>query len=442
MKRIDILGAGPAGLAAAHFAKKNNIPFQLYESESKIGGNCKTFEFDGCKYDTGAHRFHNKNNIATQAVKDLIGDDLISVVAPSKIYWQEKMINFPLDPVSIIKNFKTSTIFKIIIENLLNIFKRSLSINSFRDSAYRKYGKTISEIFLISYTEKLWGTSSDLLDHKVSGDRLKNLNLLSVFKSLINPSKQNTKHYEGEFLYPKYGYGQIFEVIGNKIKDHIFCDSAIEKIYHKNGLIKELVLSGNKKIKTDNILSTLPIDYFSKCLDPLPPNEIIDYAKSLSFRNLRLAIFTLGINRFSKNASIYFPEKNLPFTRIYEPKNRSIHMAPKNKTCIVVEVPYDKDDIYHTAREDNFLDQIKSLLIKHNIINKSYFINSTSLIMPNAYPVLTTSSQKKLEKINAYFDTFNNLKFIGRNAQFKYLHTHHLFKIAHNTINKFKNNKK
>ena len=83
MKRIDILGAGPAGLAAAHFAKKNNIPFQLYESESKIGGNCKTFEFDGCKYDTGAHRFHNKNNIATQAVKDLIGDDLISVVAPS-----------------------------------------------------------------------------------------------------------------------------------------------------------------------------------------------------------------------------------------------------------------------------------------------------------------------------------------------------------------------
>ena len=123
MKRIDILGAGPAGLAAAHFAKKNNIPFQLYESESKIGGNCKTFEFDGCKYDTGAHRFHNKNNIATQTVKDLIGDDLISVVAPSKIYWQEKMINFPLDPVSVIKNFKTSTIFKIIAENLLNIFK-------------------------------------------------------------------------------------------------------------------------------------------------------------------------------------------------------------------------------------------------------------------------------------------------------------------------------
>ena len=266
--------------------------------------------------------------------------------------------------------------------------------------------------------------------------------LLSVFKSLIYSSTQNTKHYEGEFLYPKYGYGQIFEVIGNDIKDYTLCKSAIEKIYHKNGLIKELVLSGNKKIKPDNILSTLPIDYFSKCLDPLPPNEIIDYAKSLSFRNLRLAIFTLSINRFSKNASIYFPEKNLPFTRIYEPKNRSSVMAPKNKTCIVVEVPYDKDDMYHTAKEDNFLDQIKSLLIKHNIINKSYFINSTSLIMPNAYPVLTTSSQKKLEKINAYFDTFNNLKFIGRNAQFKYLHTHHLFKIAHSAINKFKNNKK
>ena len=79
-------------------------------------------------------------------------------------------------------------------------------------------------------------------------------------------------------------------------------------------------------------------------------------------------------------------------------------------------------------------------MVRSTTSNKSYFINSTSLIMPNAYPVLTTSSQKKLEKINAYYDTFNNLKFIGRNAQFKYLHTHHLFKIAHNTINKFKNN--
>ena len=85
MINIDIIGGGPAGLASAYFAKKNKIPFQLFESGSKVGGNCKTLEFDGCRYDVGAHRFHNKNKIATDTVKSLLGKDLLSVVAPSKI---------------------------------------------------------------------------------------------------------------------------------------------------------------------------------------------------------------------------------------------------------------------------------------------------------------------------------------------------------------------
>ena len=105
MINIDIIGGGPAGLASAYFAKMNGIPFQLFESGSKVGGNCKTLEFDGCKYDVGAHRFHNKDRIATDTVKRLLGNDLLSVTAPSKISWHGKMINFPLEPVSFIKSF-------------------------------------------------------------------------------------------------------------------------------------------------------------------------------------------------------------------------------------------------------------------------------------------------------------------------------------------------
>ena len=139
------------------------------------------------------------------------------------------MINFPLDPVSIIKNFKTSTIFKIIVENLLNIFKRSLSINSFRDSAYRKYGKTISEIFLISYTEKLWGKSADRLDPTIAGGRLKNLNLKSLFLSYFYRNNYKTKHLEGDFYYPKSGFGEIFNKMGKRIGyDNIIINRSIQ----------------------------------------------------------------------------------------------------------------------------------------------------------------------------------------------------------------------
>ena len=80
MKKIHILGGGPAGLAVAYFASKKNIPFNIYESKSTIGGNCKTLSFDECSFDTGAHRFHNKNTVATSAIKSLIKDDGMGIL--------------------------------------------------------------------------------------------------------------------------------------------------------------------------------------------------------------------------------------------------------------------------------------------------------------------------------------------------------------------------
>ena len=434
MKKIHILGGGPAGLAVAYFAKKKNIPFNIYESKSMIGGNCKTLNFDECSFDTGAHRFHNKSTVANNAINSLIKDDLITVNAPSKIYWDSKMTTFPLDPKSFISDFHTLDILKIFYENTINLFNRKKNISSFKEAAYRKYGKTISEKFLINYTEKLWGVSATTLHPEVTGDRFKNLSPFAIIKSFIGYSNKNSKHLEGDFLYPKNGYGQIFKAIEDIVSNNIRYNCSIDKIYSKNNLIDKIVLSNGDRIKTDTVISTLPLDYFTEIFNPGAPDAIISLSNSLTFRNLRLGIFTLNCDNFSKNASIYFPEEKFAFTRIYEPKNRSIAMAPRGKTCIVVEVPFSSGDTIGKIHEDEFLNKIRGHLSKNGIVKKSLFLHSTSMIMPNAYPVITKESKIRLEKINDYYKYFLNLKIIGRNAQFKYLHTHHLFNDAFNKI--------
>ena len=434
MKKIHILGGGPAGLAVAYFAKRKNIPFNIYESKSMIGGNCKTLNFDECSFDTGAHRFHNKSTVATNAINSLIKDDLITVNAPSKIYWDSKMTTFPLDPKSFISDFHTLDILKIFYENTINLFNRKKNISSFKEAAYRKYGKTISEKFLINYTEKLWGVSATTLHPEVTGDRFKNLSPFAIIKSFIGYSNKNSKHLEGDFLYPKNGYGQIFKAIEDIVSNNIRYNCSIDKIYSKNNLIHKIVLSNGDRIKTDTVISTLPLDYFTEIFNPGAPDAIISLSNSLKFRNLRLGIFTLNCDNFSKNASIYFPEEKFAFTRIYEPKNRSIAMAPRGKTCIVVEVPFSSGDTIGKIHEDEFLNKIRGHLSKNGIVKKSLFLHSTSMIMPNAYPVITKESKIRLEKINDYYKYFLNLKIIGRNAQFKYLHTHHLFNDAFNKI--------
>ena len=435
MEKVHILGGGPAGLAAAYFAKIKKIPFSIYEAKSSVGGNCRTLVFDDCNFDTGAHRFHNKNKIATSAIKSLIDNDLISVNAPSKIYWNSTMTPFPLDPKSFISDFHIVDKVKIISENIFNIFLSQKPDLSFKEAAYRKYGKTISEKFLINYTEKLWGVSANILHNEVTGDRFKNLTPLTLIKSLFNQRESNSKHLEGSFLYPKNGYGQIFESIENIISNKIMYNYRIKKIHTKNNSIDQVIFSNGERVKTEKAISTLPLNYFIHILEPSAPEDIITMANSLKFRNLRLAIFTLNCDSFSKNASIYFPEKKFPFTRLYEPKNRSISMAPKGKTCIVIEVPYKDCDKIGEIDDDEFLMSIQNHLSSNNIINRSLFLESKSVVMPNAYPVITKESKINTKKIYKYLKSFKNLKMIGRNAQFKYLHTHHLFNNAFYKIN-------
>ena len=68
-KTIDIIGAGPAGLAVGYFAKKLGLNPIIYEKSGAIGGNCRTIVDGEFRYDTGAHRFHDKNDRVTSEIK-------------------------------------------------------------------------------------------------------------------------------------------------------------------------------------------------------------------------------------------------------------------------------------------------------------------------------------------------------------------------------------
>ena len=56
MNQLTILGGGPAGLGAAFYANRANLPFVLFERSGALGGMCRTFRhgehfynFDGLR---------------------------------------------------------------------------------------------------------------------------------------------------------------------------------------------------------------------------------------------------------------------------------------------------------------------------------------------------------------------------------------------------------
>ena len=148
-----------------------------------------------------------------------------------------------------------------------------------------------------------------------------------------------------------------------------------------------------------------------------------------------MCVLFLNRKKFSNNASIYFPDNMFPFTRIYEPKNRSSDMSPKDKTCIVLEVPCNKNDMIFNYSEEKFFDIIEKTLIENKFLSHGDIFHKDSMRIPYAYPVLKVGVEDKIKKALKYLNSFKNLNVLGRNANFEYVHIHNLFRDAKILIN-------
>ena len=64
MKKVIVIGAGPAGLTAAYeLVKDNNEEYEviILEESNDIGGISKTVRYNGNRMDIGGHRFFSKD---------------------------------------------------------------------------------------------------------------------------------------------------------------------------------------------------------------------------------------------------------------------------------------------------------------------------------------------------------------------------------------------
>lgn len=437
LDKIHIVGGGPAGLSVGYYANKLDLDVSVFEASGSIGGNCKTLIDGEFRYDTGAHRLHDKNKSITKEIKTLLGNDLKKVTSPSKIYYKQKFYNFPIKVSDLVSNLSFFIIVQIIFENIFIRLRRKDSIKHFRDLAYNSYGKTISEMFLIPYTEKLWGDDARNLDTSITGGRLKELNIRSLIKDMVMSRANDSDHMEGAFYYPKLGFGEIFNALGLRIgMDKIFLNREISRINHDNEKILSFVDSNGTITDVENLVFTASLNTLIDSLKPSPPKKIVDILNTINFRTIMICVMYLDMKNFSSNASIYFSDPSCPFTRIYEPKNRSDQMSPKEKTSIVIEVPMGDRNIDESLSKEDIYDKVIKYLQSEKLIDEKKIINYKLVKVNDAYPIITKDSKNKIEIIKNYLAKFKNLDLIGRNATFEYLHTHDIMERSRVLINK------
>jgi protoporphyrinogen oxidase len=435
---ITILGGGLAGLAVGYYARKRGLPFTIYEARNRLGGNAITLKHGDFLFDSGAHRLHDRDREVTKEVQKLLGEELSEVDVPSQIYHNGRLVDFPLSPLNLMTNLGLYTFSKAILEVLGSRMRAQERDSSFESFALHTYGETIADRFLLNYSEKLWGAPCSRLSPNIAGRRMKGLDLNTFLTEGIFGRKAKTQHLEGSFYYPKMGIGSIAERLAESCgEENIRRNSGITGIFHNHRRIQAIEINGEHTVNADEVVSTLPLGPFLQMMDPSPPKEILLLGNSLRYRSVILVALFLNRESVTRAATVYFPDGDFPFTRIYEPKNRSTNLSPPGKTSLVAEIPCQMEDESWVLEDYKLTELVRSQLIRISCIKEEEIIGASVGRISYGYPILEIGFEEKVRRIDAFLKSLSNLKVSGRNGRFVYAWIHDMMRFGKDIVDEY-----
>lgn len=153
-----ILGGGIAGLLAAREILRCGKRVVVIEREAEVGGLARAFARDGFRFDFGGHRFHSHNQAVIDGLRQLLGDDLLTVPRVSRIKLNGRYVDYSINLSSAMNAFSVLEGAQAMVSYFLaRLSERNRPDRTFEDWVVRRFGRTMYGRFFQPYTEKLWG---------------------------------------------------------------------------------------------------------------------------------------------------------------------------------------------------------------------------------------------------------------------------------------------
>jgi protoporphyrinogen oxidase len=276
---------------------------------------------------------------------------------------------------------------------------------------------------------------AERLSMSISGKRLQELNPMALLREMLLGDAAKPGHLEGQFYYPRGGYGMIADALARACgAENIQLNSPVIAVHHDGSRLQAISVGTQGQIPVEQVINTLPLPLLLRLMDPPPPAEHLQVAASLRFRNLIVVALFLDMGHVSESASLYFPDRSIPFTRAYEPRNRSPLMAPPGKTSLCVEYPcFPADDIW-TSDDASVVTVTVAQLQRLGMLKGGSLLGSRVVRLDHAYPVLEAGIEEKVELLLRYLSKFSNLRVVGRNGRFVYSHVHDMLRFGLDVI--------
>ena len=461
--RVLIIGAGPAGLTAAHeLAGAGVTDVVVLEASGVVGGLAQSVNYKGNRIDIGGHRFFSKSDWVMQWWLRMLplaadageSDERVMLVRRrlSRIYFAGKFFDYPLKA-----NFETAL--KLGLRRCLalgasyawaKLFPRRPE-RTLEDFFINRFGRRLYLQFFKGYTEKVWGKPCGEISAQWGAQRVKSLSIGRALRhALLKPFRRAQGGAGGaretslieRFLYPKYGPGLMWEVTAERLRERgvrLVLDAPVTRLEQAEGRIHAVRVrrpdGREERYEADAFISTMPVRELVLGLSPGAPERIREVAAGLEYRDF--LIVGLLYRRLMPNPAgrgalnlvpdnwIYVQESGVKVGRLQFFNNWSPYLVRDPGTVWVgMEYFCQEGDELWQKPDAELLALGAAEMASLRLADAGDRLDGVVVRMPKAYPGYY-GTYACFGELREYLDGLANLYLAGRNGMHRYNNQDH-----------------
>ncbi|HLL00348.1 MAG TPA: FAD-dependent oxidoreductase [Myxococcaceae bacterium] len=335
-----ILGAGLAGLSAAHFLKRS---WHLIERSERVGGLIKTEVIDGCYFDPTGHWLHLRDPEIKELVNTLwLPGQMVSIQRKAGIYSRGVFTRFPYQvnthglPPEVISENLQGYVEAIYGEKGRELREREP--RNFEEFILRYMGEGFARNFMVPYNQKLWTVHPRELSAAWVGRFVPRPTLKEVVDGALGAGS-DALGYNASFLYPREGG---IESLARAMLRHLKGGelSVRTEPTSIDWKARRVTLSDGRSLGYSELMSTVSLPHLVELLGRGPAG-VPDEVRAAAGRLRATTVTYVSVAARGKNRQpwhwIYLPEPEFKAYRIGSPSAVYAPLAPPDTATFYVE---------------------------------------------------------------------------------------------------------
>jgi protoporphyrinogen oxidase len=424
--RVAIIGAGPAGLTAAHALQTAGIEVEVFEAAPHVGGLARSIDLWGHKVDLGPHRFFSQNKRVNDYWHQIVAGDYCTVNRRTRIFYRKKFFDYPLALRNVLANLPASDIAAAILSWTKAQLSPAPAAWTFESWVVRRFGLHLFKMFFKSYTEKLWGIPCAALDADFATQRIRGFSLGGVIAGAFR--KGNHRTLVDRFDYPTGGCGAVYETMAGEITERggkIVLGTPVKRVLAEDGVVTGVELANGRVRAFSHVVSTMPLTLMAANL-PGVPAEVARAIANLKYRNTIVVFLRVEAENLFPDQWIYVHAPDVDVGRITNFRNWAPELhGGLPSTVLALEYWCDMQDDLWRVTDETLVAKATAELRQIGLTSGADVTAGHVERIGRSYPVYAAGYRAELACVTDFLKSFKNLLPIGRYGAFKYNNQDH-----------------